>query len=156
MVDVLIRVIADGLVFLIVVMGAWGFLAAVRTDRWQRYTRAFMAGLSALVVAKLFSLVHQDAERPFVTMGVDAKAAFLDNPGFPSDHALFVSVITLVIALSTANRRLAWTLAVLSLAVGVGRVVALVHTPADVIGGLVAACIGVMPWYITRWRSNHN
>lgn len=148
MVDYLIRIVADGLVVLIVAMGACAYLIRIRNDRWQRYARAFMAGLSALVAAKIFSLFYETAERPFVTLGVSPKAAFLDNPGFPSDHALFVATITLIVAFAVRNRRLTAALVILSLLVGVGRVIALVHTPADVIGGFVAALVGVLPWYV--------
>lgn len=150
MIDVLIRLIADGLVILIAVMGAAAFILRVRADAYQRYLVGFMAGLSALVTAKIFSLFYQAAERPFVTLGVSPKAAYLDNPGFPSDHALFVAVITLVVALTIRNRRLAIMLTVLSLAVGAGRVLALVHSPLDVIGGFAAAVLGVAPWYLTK------
>lgn len=152
MLDVLIRIIADGLVVLIVLAGAFAFLFTVNKDVWQQYIRAIMAGLSAFTIAKLMSLMYQEAERPFVTMGVDAKAAFLDNPGFPSDHALFVATITLVIAFTLKNRKLTIVLAVLSVLVGVGRVLALVHTPADVVGGFVAALLGVAPWYVLHKR----
>jgi membrane-associated phospholipid phosphatase len=35
----------------------------------------------------------------------------------------------------------------LTVAVAIGRVLALVHTPIDVIGGMAIACIGAL-WYI--------
>lgn len=148
--DLVIRLVADGLVAVIVAAGAFAYFVYVKRDRWQAYLRAFMAGLSALTAAKLLSLLYQTAERPFVTLGVAPKAAYLDNPGFPSDHALFVMVIALVIGFATKNWRFALILIILGVAVGVGRVVALVHTPADVIGGFAAALLGVTPWYMAR------
>ena len=151
--DALIRFIADGLVILIVLAGATAYLAGVRADWWRRSVRAFMAGLSALVAAKLLSLLYVTAERPFVTLGLQPKAAYLDNPGFPSDHALFVGVISLIVWYATGNRKLGLLLIVLSLVVGAGRVLALVHTPADVLGGFAAALIGVAPWYIGRAKN---
>lgn len=145
--DLLIRVVADGLVFLVVLMGAITFILYVRDNAYQHYTRAFMAGLSAYVVAKVFSLFYQTLERPFVSLGVEPRASFLDNPGFPSDHALFVMTITLIVWAVTRRSDVGIVLLMLTLLVGVGRVVALVHTPQDVIGGYVAALIGVGLWY---------
>lgn len=152
MIDLLIRLIADGLVILIVLLGGIGYLWKVKVDKWYHYSRAFMAGLSALVMAKLMSLLYVTAERPFVILGVDPKAAFLDNPGFPSDHALFVATITLIVAYATRSWRLVTVLACMSLLVGLGRVLALVHAPADVIGGFTAAALGVLPWYV--WQKD--
>lgn len=145
--DLLIRVIADGLVFLIVLMGAITFILYVRDNAYQRYARAFMAGLSAYVVAKIFSLFYQTLERPFVSLGVEPRASFLDNPGFPSDHALFVMTVTLIVWTVTRRSDVSIVLLILTLLVGVGRVIALVHTPQDIIGGYVAALIGVGLWY---------
>lgn len=150
--DWLIRLIADGLVFIILMAAAATYLVEVRRNIYQQYARSFMAGLTALTVAKLMSLFYETAERPFVTLGVAPKAAFLDNPGFPSDHALFVMTLTLIVCFATGRKKVAIILLVLSLLVGLGRVVALVHTPQDVIGGYAAAVIGVGLWYFGRRR----
>ena len=57
-----------------------------------------MAGLTAYVVAKIAGLLYQPTTlRPFELMGVEAGASFLNNPGFPSDHALFTMAIVLAI-----------------------------------------------------------
>lgn len=153
--DTLIRVAADGLVVVIAAAGAGAYFSYVKEDRWQAYVRAFMAGLSALTVAKILSLFYQTAERPFVSLGLAPKAAYLDNPGFPSDHALFVLVIALVIGFATRNWKVAGVLIILSVLVGIGRVAALVHTPVDVVGGYLAAIIGVVPWYWRRPSNRH-
>lgn len=145
--DAAIRIIADGLVFVIVVIGAITFITGVKSDRYQRYARALMAGLTALAAGKLLSLLYDSGTRPYVELGVEPKAAYLDNPGFPSDHALFVSTITLVVWAATHRTKTSLVLAGLSLLVCVGRVVALVHSPIDVIGGIAAALIGVGVWY---------
>ena len=84
--------------------------------------------------------------RPFEILGVSAGASFLNNPGFPSDHALFTMAITLAVFFGAKSWRLAVVCLVMTILICVGRVIALVHTPLDVIGGLLIACVGII-WY---------
>jgi len=137
--DVLIQIMADGLVLPIVLIAAWMLLRLPRTVWLDRLGRGVMVGLIALWLAKIMSILYQEGQRPFMLLGVHPKAAYLNNPGFPSDHVLFVFCITLVVWASTKNRAVGLTLLVLSCLVAVGRVVALVHTPLDVVGGMVCA-----------------
>lgn len=107
-----------------------------------------MAGLTAFLIAKLLGTLYQPAiERPFEALGVEAGASYLNNPGFPSDHALFVMAITLAVWFETRMKKTTIVLLALTLVVCVGRVLALVHTPLDVIGGILVAMTG-MVWYL--------
>jgi membrane-associated phospholipid phosphatase len=109
-----------------------------------------MAGLTAYLIAKLVASVYQpELLRPFELLGVQPGAYYLKNPGFPSDHMLFVTAITLAVWFETRKKNIALLLAGLSVLVGIGRVLALVHTPLDVIGGVVIACVGGI-WYLQR------
>lgn len=148
--DLLIRLLADGLVVPIVLLGVFVLLAKIpRNKRLQSYGRIIMAGLTALMFAKLVGSFWQpDAARPFVEMGVAAKAAYLDNLGFPSDHVLFCTAITLAVWFETKQKKLALFLGLLTALVAVGRIVALVHTPLDVLGGAIFAVLGSL-WYFT-------
>jgi membrane-associated phospholipid phosphatase len=139
--DIIIRIMADGLVVPILLIAAWVGLRLPRTVWWDRLSKGILTGLVALWLAKIMSLFYQEGERPFMLLGVHPKAAYLNNPGFPSDHVLFVFCITFVIWASTKNKPWSIALLVLSILVAVGRVVALVHTPLDVAGGIVAALI---------------
>ena len=65
---------------------------------------------------------------------------------------LFATAITLAVWFETRNKPITITLVVLTCLVGIGRVLALVHTPLDVIGGVVIACIGAL-WYLQRDES---
>jgi len=151
MTDLIIRILADGLVVPVVLLGAWALVWRVpRGQRYRVYCRVLMAGLTAFLAAKLIGAVYQpEALRPFQLMGEAAGASFLDNPGFPSDHVLFCAAIALAVLFETRARQLGYALLGLTLLVGVGRVLALVHTPLDVLGGLVIACAGI-PWYLTK------
>ena len=147
--DLIIRFIADGLVIPIILVGAIVLLVKVpKGQRFKSYSRIVMAGLTTYLLAKLAAQVYQPSfERPFQLMGVDAGALYLNNPGFPSDHALFVAAITLAVWFETRLKGISIALAIGVLLVCIGRVVALVHTPLDVIAGVVIALIGSL-WYI--------
>jgi membrane-associated phospholipid phosphatase len=94
-------------------------------------------------------------ERPFQILGVAAGASYLNNPGFPSDHALFTAFLTLAVWFETKRKGLAATLGILTLLVCVGRVLALVHTPLDVLGGLAVASVGAL-WYLQVGNTKTN
>lgn len=149
--ELLITLLADVAVIPVVLIGAYALVFKISNDaRFAAYCRILLAGLTAYVLAKLIASVYQpEMERPFQKMGIEAGASYLDNPGFPSDHVLFCAAITLAVWFETHHKILSLTLLVLTVAVGVGRVLALVHTPLDVIGGAVIACVGAL-WYLQR------
>lgn len=148
--DSIIRIIADGFVVPVVLLGGFALLFRVnKNKRIEVYCRVLLAGLTAYLIAKLLASVYQPSHlRPFELMDTAAKASYLNNPGFPSDHALFVWAITFAVWFETNARKLAYVLVVFSLLVCVGRVLALVHTPLDVLGGFVIALVGA-GWYLT-------
>lgn len=145
----IIHLIADGLIIPVVLIGGWALWCYVpKSQRVNRYKYALMAGLTSLLVAKFIGILYQpSSERPFELLGQKAGALYFDNPGFPSDHALFVTVIVLAVWALTRRKKLSIILAVLALLICVGRVLALVHTPLDVIGGIAAGLVGGL-WYI--------
>lgn len=149
--DTFVSFIADVLVLPIILIAAIAILRLPRQKRWPAIARGVVVALTALLFAKIAAQFYQGA-RPFVEMGVDPKASFLPNPGFPSDHALLVFVATIVVWAATQNKRLALVLLVLSTLVAAGRVLALVHTPADVIGGFVCALLAGVVWYGLRLK----
>lgn len=145
----IIELFADGLVLPIIVLAGYALLFKIpKGHRFEAYARILMAGLTAYVVAKLLASVYQPSgERPFEMMGVEPGASYLNNPGFPSDHALFTAFLTLAVWFETRKKGIAIALGVMTLLVCLGRVLALVHTPLDVIGGIIVACVGIV-WYL--------
>lgn len=147
--ELFIRIIADGAVLPIVLIGTYALVFKIpKNKRLESYKQVLMAGLTAYLFAKMSSIIFQQSgQRPFELLGTAAGASYLNNPGFPSDHALFVTAITYAVWFQTKHRALTAILAVLTLAVCVGRVLALVHTPLDVIGDIVIASVGAI-WYL--------
>lgn len=147
--DMLIQLLADGLVFPLVLAAVISLVWLVpNRDKFASYSRMLLAGLTSYLIAKLLALAYQPNEqRPFEQLGVDPGASYLNNPGFPSDHALFVWVIVFAVWFGTRNKWFALIAACVALLVCTGRVLALVHTPLDVFGGFVAAALGAA-WYL--------
>ena len=147
-VEIFIRVIADAAVIPVILIGAWALLFKVpKGNRFEAYSRILMAGLTSYMLAKFIGTIYQpETLRPFELMGVNPGAFYLNNPGFPSDHALFVTAITLAVWFETRMKKVTILLTGLVVLICVGRVLALVHTPFDVIGGVVIALIGAL-WY---------
>ena len=144
-----VKLIADYSVVPIVLLGAWALLFGVpKGGRYEAYCRVLMAGLTAYLFAKLLGAVYQPTGmRPYEMLGLHPGASYLDNPGFPSDHTLFVTAIALAVWFETTYRKLAVGLFLLVIVVAVGRVLALVHTPLDVSAGIVIALSGGL-WYL--------
>lgn len=146
----MIRFIADGLLILLALIAIYALLFKTRPEsrRYDIYARVVMAGVTSYIFAKFIGYMWQpEAMRPFELLGVEPGATFLDNPGFPSDHMLFAVFLTLAVWFATRNKTLTLILAVMSIAVAVGRVQALVHSPTDVVGGALIATLGAI-WYI--------
>lgn len=146
--EIATKLIADGIVVAIAVVSIYMLVFRIDRRNWYRtYCYIVMAGLSSYALAKFAALWYQpETLRPFEKLGVEAGAAYLNNPGFPSDHALFAMVLTLAVWYGTRHRVVTGVLFAMTCIMAAGRVAALVHTPLDVIGGIVIACIGAL-WY---------
>lgn len=151
MYDAIIRFLADGTLIIIFICGVGLILWATQPRHWlQKLPVGVMAGLTSLLVGKLMSLVYQPAvARPFLELGASPGAAYIDNPGFPSDHALLAGVVVYAVYFLTPYKKIAGALGLVAVMMGLARIEALVHTPIDVVAGFVAATIGAL-WYATK------
>jgi membrane-associated phospholipid phosphatase len=146
--EVIVKLLADASVVPVVIIGAWALLMIPHREKYRAYSRILMAGLTAYLVAKLIGAVFQpEVLRPFEKLGVEAGASFLNNPGFPSDHVLFCTAITLAVWFETRRVKTTAVLIAFTVLVAIGRVLGLVHTPLDVVGGIAIACVGAL-WYL--------
>jgi membrane-associated phospholipid phosphatase len=152
--ELVIRLIADVAVIPIALIAVYALIFRIpKGSRFQAYSRILMAGLTAYMIAHFVAAIYQPSTlRPFQLLGVDPGAFYLDNPGFPSDHALFVTAILCAVWFETRTKKISLLLAGLVVLVCAGRVLALVHTPLDVVGGVIIALIGAL-WYSTMPRN---
>jgi len=149
--DFIVHIIADAFVIPVILIGAFVLLFKIpKGGRFDAYSRILMAGLTSYLIAKFIASVYQPSfERPFEILGVAPGALYLNNPGFPSDHALFVTAITAAVWFETKMKKTTILLATLVVLICVGRVLALVHTPLDVIAGVVIGLVGAV-WYLNK------
>ncbi len=149
--DFLVRIAADLTMIPIVLIGAYALIFKIpKGKRIKAYSTVLIAGLTAYLMAKLIGSIYQpEGLRPFELVGKAAGASFINNPGFPSDHILFATAITCAVWFQTKQKAITWILVMLVIIVGVGRVLALVHTPLDVIGGILIALFGSL-WYLNE------
>jgi len=147
--NIFIRIAADWTMIPIILLGAYALIFKVpKGQRLKSYSLILVAGLTAYLFAKLSGFIYQPAGlRPFEILGVIAGASSMNNPGFPSDHILLASAITCAVWFITKQKVITYILISLIVIVGIGRVLALVHTPIDVIGGVLFALLGSL-WYI--------
>ena len=144
-----ISVLADWMLVPIGLIAAYMLFWRVRgADRYDRYAHIFMAGITSYFLAKLAAHIWQpNGLRPFEQLGAQAGATYLNNPGFPSDHALFAMFLTLAVWYATRSKLATIVMLILTVLLSVGRVLALVHTPLDIAGGVGIALLGGV-WYI--------
>lgn len=147
--DLVVKFLADGVLIVILAVSGGALLFGTTTrEKKAGYPYLIMAGLTSLLVGKLMSLLYQpEFARPFLEKGVQAGAAYIDNPGFPSDHALLGTVAVLAVVVFVRHRMLSIVLVTCLALMCIARVLALVHTPLDVIGGILAGLIGGV-WYL--------
>ena len=109
----LVRFVADWLMIPVVLVSLYALVWRVPNRlRYVRYCYILMAGATAYTLAKVAGLLWQPEQlRPFELIGAEPGAAYLNNPGFPSDHALFTMFLALAVWYGTRNRRLGITLA---------------------------------------------
>jgi len=151
--ELLVKLLADGLLVILLLGAALALLFGTsKRTKLMAYPYVIMAGLTSLLVGKIMSLIYQPAtDRPFIEQGLTAGAAYIDNPGFPSDHVLLATIVALTAIVFVKKGWLQAVMVVAVVAIGVGRILALVHTPLDIVGGVVAGLSGgVWYWYLTK------
>ena len=100
------------------------------------------------LIAKLLGFVIS-SPRPFVTEHIHPLIAHAADNGFPSDHTLLTMTIAAIIF--TINKKFGIILGIFSVIVGTSRILAQIHHPIDVLGGIIIAIISVtLSWYILK------
>lgn len=108
-----------------------------------------LAGGIAFALSRLAGHLYYDP-RPFVTEHVKPLIPHAADNGFPSDHALLTGTLTAITYFF--NKKVANVMLLLTLAVGIARILARVHSPLDIGGGWLFGVIGALAgYYLTRW-----
>ena len=136
--DNLIIFCAKYLIFVIVLAILLVWLKLSVKTRWQFAAAVVSAGIIAFALSKITGALYYHP-RPFVTQNIEPLISHGSDNGFPSDHTLLAMTLSTVIYYY--RPRLAAGLFGLTLLVGIGRVLAHVHSPVDILGGLVLGAL---------------
>lgn len=146
--DTLIIVGAKYLVFIV------GFIAIAATLFSEKTIRNNILKLAILSFPIAFLLAFIGGHfffdtRPFVVENTPPLIPHAADNGFPSDHTLYAMVTATIIFVY--NRRIGISLTILTILIGVSRVMARVHHPVDIIGSIAIAIVATyVGWLIVR------
>lgn len=140
---------AKYVVFLVVLGLAVAWLLVKKQLKWRFVVATILAGIIAFVLSRIASHLFY-SPRPFVSEHIKPLIEHAPDNGFPSDHALFTSTLTAITFFF--EKRTAAVMAVLTLLVCLSRILAHVHSPIDIIGGVVIGVgAAVASYYLTNW-----
>ncbi len=136
--------------FLLVMLGAGvAWLKTARDQRLKFLASIVVAGMLAYALAKIAGKLYYDP-RPFVAEHIKSLVQHAADNGFPSDHALLTA--TLAVVTYFYNKKIAMGMALLTIIVGVARILAAVHSPLDIAGGWILGSTGaIVSYYIVMW-----
>lgn len=98
----------------------------------------------AYITVKISSHLYYDP-RPFVVDHIKPLIPHSADNGFPSDHALFTAMLTAIVFFY--SRKIAWGMVVGSLLVGIGRIMAHIHSPFQIGAGWVLGIVCALAAY---------
>lgn len=138
---ILIKILADFLIIIVIVWSLVVMLKLPKEVRTEYIVRGLIIGIVAEGLGQVAGLIYQHAP-PFVAQNITPLAWHINNVNsFPSDHMMFACAATFVVWASTKNWRIGLPLLLLSLIIGIGRIMAHVHWPLDILASLVIAGI---------------
>jgi len=95
---------------------------------------AFFAAIIALGIAEILKIIFHTT-RPFVLEGLTPLTLTIPNTGaFPSTHTAVAFALS--ISVWRHNKKIGWLFLAVALTIGLARVLALVHWPIDIAGGI--------------------
>ena len=124
----------------VVVLVAFVFwLKLPREAKIRMVVFGIIAAAVTLLLVKTGEALYY-SPRPFVAHDVTPLYPHGPDNGFPSNHTVFTALIAFIIF--SASKRVGAFLLVLSVLIGISRVIGNIHSPIDIAGGLAFALIG--------------
>jgi undecaprenyl-diphosphatase len=129
----------------VTVIFVYAWLVAARREKIEIAVATIIAGLLAFILKMAGSRLYYDP-RPFVSHQLHPLISHAPDNGFPSEHTLFCA--TLAGVLFFYRPKLGILAFVIAVIVGAARVGAHVHSPIDIIGGVL---IGMLAAVASHW-----
>lgn len=131
----------------------WAFWSILRKKEWSKKQslwknrfQYFSLGLISVVVSRgiVANLLQNTINnpRPFATLDIDTLIAHAPTGSFPSGHMSLL--IPMVLLLFIVSRKAGWFGLLLTLFVGFSRVVAGIHWPIDILGGIIVGLLSFL------------
>lgn len=150
MVTTLTIFLASKLHIVIVVVALFVFITATHDKKRMLFIYGVFGLPLAYILGKIAGLLYF-TPRPFAELGIAPLVPHIADNGFPSEHTLYAMTIALVVYF--ANKKVGVMLILLALLVGVGRVLAEVHRPIDVLGSVsIAVFVVCAVRYLTAFE----
>lgn len=138
---------AKYVVFIIPLIAFVYWLTLGKKQKLQFALYGIITLIITFILTRIGSTFYYDP-RPFADGSVTPLLPHAADNGFPSDHTALAASVA--VATFLVNKKLGIILGLLAILVGASRVVAHVHSPIDIIGSIVFACIGgLAAFYIT-------
>lgn len=140
----IVTFIAQYLLFILIAIAGIYWLTLKKVSKVRVIIIGLVGSVIALILMKVTATLFYDP-RPFLTYGVIPYFPHAADNGFPSDHTSLAAV--LAATMFFVSRKLGVGLLVGAILVGGARVIAHVHSPIDIIGGLM---IGIGSVYVAQ------
>jgi undecaprenyl-diphosphatase len=138
--DAIIRFCAQ---YLILLIGLLVIYTWYRTNKRREFVISVALALIIALILTKFAGALYFHPRPFVVEHIRPLIPHGPDNGFPSEHT--VAAMTLTSVIFFYRKKFAAIALALTISVGAGRVAAHLHSPIDIIGGLI---IGALAGYL--------
>lgn len=140
---------AEYLYLVVILLTLLAWIREPKENRLKFLLSVVAAGAVAFILSRIAGKLYYDP-RPFVTEHVKPLISHAADNGFPSDHALLTGTLTAIVYFF--NKKMFVAMSILTVIIGVARVLAKVHSPLDIAGGWIFGIIGALTsYYVIRW-----
>ena len=144
------------LLYFVVALYYW-YHPTNKSQKWamQRVVVLGVLGVMTAIVFEQLISVFIFRERPFAVIDqLTAYNVFVDSSSFPSLHTA-MSVAFAGAWLWSGHKKIGWLLMLWALIIGISRVIAGVHYPTDIIGGIGSGLLASwLVWRQSGWLGN--
>jgi len=152
-VDTVVVIGAKYLIYIVAFLAVTVTLLSERSVRFNLIKLTLFSFPIAFLLSLIAAALFYDT-RPFVVEQITPLIPHSADNGFPSDHTLFA--MTAALTVLVYKRKMGMLLGVLAVIVGVFRVVAKIHYPIDIVGGIAIAIVAVsLAWIILKTLTKH-
>jgi membrane-associated phospholipid phosphatase len=146
--DILTAFIAQYLIYFVATAAIIITAVSGRDVRNKIIRLAIFSFIIAFILGLIAGSLYYNP-RPFVVEPVQPLFPYQPNNGFPSEHTLVAMVIAG--AIFAYRQKSGILLVILGILIGVSRVIANVHHPVDIIGGVAVAVVSTgIAWMILK------